>query len=350
MNQLFKEIAEQPEVFRKIAETYAQEEWFSRFGEGANKKRKVCITGMGSSLFAAYPAYLHLLNKGFQVNWIDASELLHYGLEGLDKNDLLVLISQSGESYEVLRILDSLSTRPLVVSFTANLESTLAKKSDVVIDILSGPERAVTSTKTHTATLLVFNLWALAQAGERERFLHASMDIELMAEEAERVIATSSEWSRRILRNLEFARSAENRFIIARGPALSSAWHGCLCFYECAKESFFAFSGGQFRHGPLELITRPSLAIVLALPGKTQSLMIALAEELVNYKAGVLLIGQEGIESRFNLEVLPMHFADELFSPALSIIPLELLAYYLAEDKGLEPGTAYLISKTTTRE
>ncbi len=350
MNQLFKEIAEQPAVFKRIAETYVQEEWFSRFSKEVNRNGKIYITGMGSSLFASYPAYLYLLSKGFQVNWIDASELLHYGLEALDKDDVLVLISQSGESYEVLKILNTLSVRPLVVSFTANLKSSLAQKSDVVIDILSGPERAVTSTKTHTATLLVFNLWALAQAGDKERFLHASMDIGLIAEEAERVIETSSEWSRRILRNLEFTRSAENRFIVARGPALSSAWHGCLCFYECAKENFFAFSGGQFRHGPLELVTRPSLAIVLALPGKTQSLMIALAEELVNYRAGVLLIGQEGIESQFNLEVLPMHFADEFFSPVLSIIPLELLAYYLAEDKGLEPGTAYLISKTTTRE
>ncbi|MGQ9622264.1 MAG: SIS domain-containing protein [Candidatus Caldatribacteriaceae bacterium] len=272
MNQLYREIAEQPGVFQRIAQTYAREEVFQEWRE--SHQGKIYLTGMGSSLFAAYPACLYLLERGFPVVWIDASELLHYGLLGIKSEDTLVCVSQSGESYEILEILSRLSSRPRLVAFTSSPKSTLARKAEVSIDILSGTEYAVTSTKTHTATLVTLNLWAMAQAQDREGFLHASLDLELLAEEAERLVTTSAEWAKRVLKNLEFAQSAETKVIIARGPNMSAAWHGCLCFYECAKETFLGFSGGQFRHGPLELAVKTMLAVFLALPGKTESLMV----------------------------------------------------------------------------
>lgn len=347
MNQLYREISEQPEVFRRIARTYVNEETFESWYE--DHAGTIYLTGMGSSLFAAYPAYLFLLSRGFRVVHIDASELLHYGLSGIKDEDTLVAISQSGESYEVLEMLRRLSSRPRILAFTSSLKSTLAQKAHRTFDILSGTEYAVTSTKTHTATLLVLNLWALAQARDREAFLHASLDLELLAEEAERLIATAPEWTKRVLEALEFARGAETKVIIARGPALAAAWHGCLLMYECAKETFLSFSGGQFRHGPLELAVKTMLAIVLALPGKTQELLLRLAEELAERGVGVFLIGQAH-KLRYNVEVLPLHFPSELFAPALAIIPLMLFAYALAEDKGIEPGKAFLIQKTTLRE
>ncbi|MBC7216953.1 MAG: SIS domain-containing protein [Candidatus Caldatribacterium sp.] len=347
MNQLYREISEQPEVFRRIARTYVNEETFASWRD--DHSGTIYLTGMGSSLFAAYPAYLHLLSRGFPVVFTDASELLHYGLPGVKNGDTLVLVSQSGESYEVLEILNRLSSRPRILAFTSSLKSTLAQKADKTFDILSGTEYAVTSTKTHTATLVTLNLWALAQTGEREAFLHASLDLELLAEEAERLIASAPEWTKKILGALEFARNAETKVIIARGPALASAWHGCLLMYECAKETFLSFSGGQFRHGPLELATKTMLAVILALPGKTQEILLRLAEELAERGVGVLVIGQ-GEKLRYNVEVLPLHFPNEFFAPALAVIPLMLFAYTLAEDKGIEPGKTFLIQKTTVRE
>lgn len=347
MNQLYREISEQPEVFRRIARTYVNEETFASWYE--DHRGTIYLTGMGSSLFAAYPAYLYLLSRGFPVVFIDASELLHYGLSGIRDGDTLLLISQSGESYEVLEILRRLPSRPRTLAFTSSLKSTLAQKAHRTFDILSGTEYAVTSTKTHTATLVTLNLWALAQAKDKDAFLHASLDLELLAEEAERLIESAPEWTKRTLEALEFARNAETKVIIARGPALASAWHGCLLMYECAKETFLSFSGGQFRHGPLELAVKTMLAVILALPGKTQELLVRLAEELAARGAGILLIGQAE-KLRYNVEVLPLHFPNEFFAPALSITPLMLLAYALAEDKGIEPGKAFLIQKTTLRE
>jgi glucosamine--fructose-6-phosphate aminotransferase (isomerizing) len=347
MNQLYREIAEQPEVFRRVATTYVNEETFVSWYE--DHPGTIYLTGMGSSLFAAYPAYLYLLSRGFPVVYIDASELLHYGLQGIRDVDTLVLLSQSGESYEVLEILNRLPSRPKTLAFTASPKSTLARRVTKAIDILSGIEYAVTATKTHTATLVTLNLWAMAQGRDKEAFLHASLDLELLAEEAERLIETSPEWTKKILKSLEFAQGAETKVLIARGPALSSAWHGCLLMYECAKETFLSFSGGQFRHGPLELAVKTMFAIALALPGKTQELVVRLAEELAERGVGVLLVGAT-LEERYNLKVLPLHFPNEYFAPALSVIPIMLLAYTMAEEKGIEPGKAFLIQKTTLRE
>lgn len=347
MNTLYREISEQPEVFRRIAKAYVNEETFEAWYE--DHPGTIYLTGMGSSLFAAYPAYLYLLSRGFPVVYIDASELLHYGLPGVRDRDTLLVVSQSGESYEVLQILHRLTSRPRILAFTASPKSTLAQKAHQVFDVLSGTEYAVTSTKTHTATLVTLNLWALAQAKDKDGFLHASLDLELLSEEAERLIESAPEWTKKTLEAIAFARNAETKAIIARGPTLASAWHGCLLMYECAKETFLSFSGGQFRHGPLELAIKTMLAVILALPGKTQELLVHLAEELAARGVGVLLIGQAQ-KLRYNVEVVPLHFPNELFAPALSVIPLMLLAYALAEDKGIEPGKTFLIQKTTLKE
>lgn len=348
MNQLYREIAEQPEVFRRIVSSYVTEERFSAWQR--EFPGRIYFVGMGSSLFAAYPAYLYLLESGFPVGWVDASELLHYGLGGIRKDDTLFLVSQSGESYEILKILERLAVRPYLVGVTASLESSMAKKCDEVIDILSGPEKAVTSTKTHTATLAVLNLWALAYRGDREGFFRARGELEGIAEEAERLIVSSPEWARRTIYNLELLQESDARVIVARGYSLSSAWHGCLCFYECAKETFLSFSGGQFRHGPLEMAVRKMLAVLLMPPGRTALPMQNLAEFLVQRGVKVLSIGQCALAPRYNLEILPFYSASEFFTPLLSIIPIMLLSYYIAEEKGIEPGTAYLIKKTTMEE
>lgn len=348
MNQLYREIAEQPEVLRRIASSYVTEGKFASWRE--DFPGRIYFVGMGSSLFAAYPAYLYLLEGGFPVGWVDASELLHYGLRGIRKEDTLILVSQSGESYEILKILERLTVRPRLVGVTASTRSSMARKCDAVIDILSGPEKAVTSTKTHTATLAVLNLWAMAYRGDREGFFRAQGELENIAEEAERLITGSPEWARRVIYNLEMLQESDSRVIVGRGYSLSSVWHGCLCFYECAKETFLGFSGGQFRHGPLEMAIRKMLAVLLMPPGRTALPMQNLAEFLVQKGVKVLSIGQCALTPRYNLEVLPFYASNEFFTPLLSIIPIMLLSYYIAEEKGIEPGTAYLIKKTTLEE
>ncbi len=351
MNQLYKEISEQPDVFQRIADSYVNEDFFRKWGE--RLPGRLVITGMGSSLFALYPAFLHLHRAGLPVSWVDASELLHYGMEGLNSQDTLLFASQSGESYELIRILERLSdNQPRLLAVTAEKESTVGRAAHDLLDILSGSEKAVTSTKTHSAMVATANLWALALTGNKKAFFDASKVLTTIAEEAFHLIEGSSDWMERLsIKKTLVSGIEETQFIIARGPALASAWHGCLCFYECARVPFMSFSGGQFRHGPLELLLHPALAIILAVPGSTYDIMITLAKELAGRGANVLCIGPD--EATFcsnNLETLPLRFPNEFFAPILSIIPFELFAYHLALEKGIEPGTATLISKTTSRE
>jgi len=294
-----------------------------------------------------------LLEKGYQVLWIDTSELLHYGLKSIQKEDLLLCLSQSGESFEVIEVLKRCSEFPRVIGLTAEMNSSLNNLCTYGIDILSGHEKAITSTKAHTATLAVMNLLTLAWSGELGQFIHAGIILEQIAEEMEDIFERAESWSRVILDHLDFIRPVDCKVIVARGPALSSAWHGNLCFSECAKELFVSYSAGQFRHGPFELAVNTMLAIVLSPQGRTDRLMQSLAHELLLRKTQVLLIGEKGMElngMKHNFEFLPINTSHEFFAPILSVFYLQLITYYSALEKGIEPGTAEIVTKMTLKE
>ena len=348
---MLKEIKEQPEILKKISQEYVIDG--KLFSWKAPKKGKIIITGMGSSLFAAYPAYLRLLDHGFPVVWIDASEFLHYGLNSIKKEDTLMCISQSGESFEVVEVIKRYPNFNRIIGFTAQTRSTMGGLCSETIDILSGTEESITSTKAHTATLALLNLLSSSWISAQNEISELHSLLAQLADEIEEVIENSECWCNDLLDELDIIQPSHHKVIIARGPALSSAWHGNLCFSECTKELFAVFSAGQFRHGPYELAVNPLLAIILSLHGKTQKLTSSLAQELIQKEAQVLLIGEKefsppGKKQRFKF--LPIQCSDEYFAPMVAIVYLQIIAYYTAIRKGIEPGTAQIVSKMTLKE
>ncbi len=348
---MFKEIKEQPELIRKISKKYLIEDILCRWK--VPKKGKIIITGMGSSLFAAYPAYLRLLDHGYPVVWIDASELLHYGLNSIKKEDTLICISQSGESFEVVEVIKRYPNFNRIIGFTAQTRSTMGELCSETIDILSGTEESITSTKAHTATLALLNLLSLSWISAQNEISELHSLLDQLADEIEEVIENSESWCNNLLDELDIIQPSYHKVIIARGPALSSAWHGNLCFSECAKELFAVFSAGQFRHGPYELAVDPLLAIIFSLHGKTQKLTSSLAQELIQKEVQILLVGEKEFsfsERSHRFKFLPIHCNDEYFAPMIAIVYLQIIAYYAAIRKGIEPGTAQIVSKMTLKE
>lgn len=348
---MFKEIREQPEMIKKILKEYFIEG--KLYSCEKPKPGKIIMTGMGSSLFAAYPAYLKLLDHGYPVVWIDASEFLHYGLNSLKKEDVIICISQSGESYEVVELIKRCQKVDRIIGFTAQTKSTMSGFCSETIDILSGKEESITSTKAHTATMVLLNLLSLAWIGNQNEIKKSYSLLDELADEIEEIIEKSEIWCNNLLDKLDIIKPSPYKIIITRGPALSSAWHGNLCFSECAKELFTVFSAGQFRHGPYELAVNPMLAIILSLHGKTQKLTSSLAQELIQKGVQVLLIGEKGFsfsEKCQRFQLLPVRCNDEYFAPVTAIVYLQIIAYYAAIRKGIEPGTAEIVKKITLRE
>lgn len=303
------------------------------------RPRRIVLTGMGSSLFAAYPAYLRLLNAGLAVTWIELSELLHYASGQVGADTLLVVVSQSGETVEALRLLESHQPAALL-AVTNNAEGTLAKRAQWVVMTGAGPEATV-ATKTYSTALLALSILAARLTGATphelgERItpaIDAAADVVVAAQAA--VAALPAEW-----------RGASPITLVGRGPALATALSGGLLIKETAKVAAEGMSSAQFRHGPLEISGPGHRAIICAAPGPTLALDQKLAGELRRNGSQVLLIGPPIADADVTQIPLPETAYTELYA----LIPIQLLARALASQQGITPGSFRHIGKVTTDE
>lgn len=301
------------------------------------RPRRIVLTGMGSSLFASYAAYLHLLNVGLGAIWIPLAELLHYAAGQIGPDTLIIVVSQSGETVEALRLLAD--RRPnTILAVTNNTESTLAREARWVIPTGAGPELSV-ATRTYTCSLLALTLLAGRIAGASPRELDANLSpaiaaaAQVAAQAPEQVAALPDIW-----------RGDGPMTIIGRGPSLCTALSGGLIFKETAKFPVEGMSSAQFRHGPLEIAGPGHRAIICTAPGPTLALDSRLAAELGHNGSDVLVIGP-GEEPAPQI-ALPESAYTELYA----IIPLQLLARECAIQRGLDPGSFRYIGKVTTSE
>ncbi len=366
MNLYLDEVLQQPEIFRQIGTKYRTGTLFFELAARLNHHffKRVIFSGMGSSLYAAYPAYLYLLEQGFSANLCDTSELLHYYPSALRPEDLVVLVSQSGESFEIKALLAGLQAagRPLILGATANPESYLGQHADLVLDIGCGKEKAIASSKSYTATAIT--LYLLARKLTKIKGFGSAVPGDAAADnaaaDAETALAESAasylnSWEEEVDRLVDFvdpiSHPGQTYFLIGRGPALSSANQGALTLRETTRLNAASLSGGQFRHGPREMLGPEFLAMILAPSGKTSELGYKLAQEVCQYGGRVVLL-TNGAESdlRQTLVVKVPSCPDEFLMAAACELPIQLLAYGVSLARGLVPGASQIISKITSEE
>lgn len=302
--------------------------------------RRIILTGMGSSLFAAYPAYLRLLGAGLAAIWIELSELLHYAGGQIGPDTLLVIVSQSGETVEALRLLADRRPTGSMLAITNNAESTLAANARWVITTGAGPERSV-ATKTYTAALLALTILAERIVGATPRELAATLEPAVAASSA---VASAAQQQIADLDPAWFA--AGPITLVGRGPALATALSGGLLLKETAKLPAEGMSSAQFRHGPLEISGPGHRAIVCAAPGPTLMFDQKLAVELQAHGSRVLLIGPPTSDGAVATIALP----ETSYTGLYALIPLQLFAREAAMRLNITPGSFRFIGKVTTDE
>jgi glucosamine--fructose-6-phosphate aminotransferase (isomerizing) len=340
---LLEEILSQPQVLRAVLDRYTSDETPLRGLTRRKKHGLILLTGMGSSYYALYPACIALNERGVPAFMLETSELLHYHLGLVSERTLLVLISQSGETVEGLRLLDAIRGGALVMSITNNEASSIARCSDLSLPMLAGQEGGPAS-KSYTASLIVLLLCAMALTTgvdpQTVQSLHAAIDA---------LEGYLREWEERTANLSAFLAGSERLALLARGPSLASAAAGSLIVEEVAKVQGRAMSAGQFRHGPLEIAAPGFAAFVFAMSGKTQSLNLRLAHDIARFGGKVVLVGDAASpeERAFHLALPTL---DELCAPLAEIAPLQLLARQMALDKGLTPGQFDKAGKVTREE
>ncbi len=351
MNDFLFEIFEQPTALVNTLDYYVS-------GEGKailermknslkeNEFEQIVFTGMGSSYFTSYSAS-NLFNslgltKSFVVN---ASELLHYNFALLSEKTLLVCFSQSGESYEIKEILKILPQNVFCVGITNEEKSTLAQKADITLLSRAGKEE-MTSTKTFIATTLVSFImaWALADRWNEEKF---DM-VKNLSNRIQDILDGYEQWITEIF---EFLGELPFLQIIARGPSYSSAMQSALMFKEATQTPAAGAFGGEFRHGPMEMVKEGFKAILYAPNGKTITQSLQMAEDIAKFGGKVLLLTNVDSEiSNPNIRILTIDEADEFLFSILSIIPIQLLVDYLGKAKGFEAGSFSRGAKVTVIE
>jgi len=347
MDYFLEEILSQPRVLRATLDRYLEDG--SLLQPVANMMERggyqlLLLTGMGSSYFAFYPACIYLNEHGLSAIMVEASELLHYYRNLVSDRVLVVIASQSGETAEVKKLSAEVRGMTSIVSVTNDAQNNLARNSDLPLFLYAGQESGPAS-KTHTATISVLLLLAmyLTSTMNKQRVEGLYATVQAMECFLER-------WKEKIDAVFDFLGRVDYLTLLGRGPSVASAMAGALILKEAAKMRAEGISAGQFRHGPLEAVAPGFATVVFATPGRTRDINLRLAHDIVEFGGKVVIIGSDEElkgERIFNL-MLPS--LDEFYSPLLEIVPIQLLSWGIAREKGLEPGKFDKAKKVTLYE
>ncbi len=218
---------------------------------------RVLITGMGGSLYGAYPAYLQLSQSlPLPVGLFDTSELVQQMPDAISRRSLMIAVSQSGESGEIVELTKLQGIRPAaVVSVTNQPGNSLADWADVRLALMAGPEMTV-SSKSYTGGLACLHLLSAALRGGLPQACRE------LADAARACGEMLADWRGGIDRAAAFLDPQVPLVYLGRGRSFGSAQTAALLTEEASKLHCTALSGGQFRHGPIELV-RPGFQMII---------------------------------------------------------------------------------------
>lgn len=308
--------------------------------------RHVILTGMGGSYFSAYGSWQRLAARlAVPVSLWDASELIQQAPQLIRADTLVIAISQSGESVELQR-LTQLAARPyFALTITNGAVNTLAAWADCAVATAAGKEDAV-STKTYIAGFVA--LLAVEQA------LLGSTDLTAAEIEALAVVAAShlDRFEQGAQGAMDFLGAQSPLNYIARGPSFSSAAMAALMTVEATKLDSTALTGGQFRHGPLELVRDGFRAVMFLGHGVERELNEITALDIARFGGRCLVIAADPPASlrRAGIEVLELPEVAAALLPVLEIMPLQFLMVPLAVARGFTPAVFLNGSKVTLVE
>lgn len=348
MSRFLDEIAELPGALKRMVGFYRGEggalleQWAARL-----KGRRVALfTGMGTSEFAPLAVRGRLAKQGVAVNVLDSGEWLHFGASVPGDQGVVVLLSQSGESYEIVKIIERGLAGKDFVGITNNENSTLGRSARLVLPLHAGEEASI-STKTYSNTLGL--LYLLARAVEGKAGITQGLDE--LDEAADCLLSAKGEAIKAAAASLL---PASGIAFIGRGPSYVAARQAALTFMEGTRVLAGAFTAGAFRHGPFEA-NNPDFRLVAFLPeGPTRSVTESMAREAAKLGSRVVLLTDSDAVEEPNVKVVGVRnvrgeAGEELF-PLVASGAQALLLHHVAAGRGIEAGHFRFGGKVTVKE
>ncbi len=336
---MLKEIYEQSKVIRNIAETYQDQ--IRSLGNVISHAKGTFFIGAGSASYACLTGtYLFSKIAHKHVNMASASEF-NYLEDFLNKNSLIIALSQSGETIDIVEPLSrAKNKKSKIVAMVNVLGSTLYRMADYKLLLGAGPEKAVASTKAYLAKLAVLLGLSFAIRNEidlaKKHLLAAADEIDRLLEPASTLV---------IEKIAEKLVNAPHIYTIGRGVSYPTALEAAMKIKEVSYIHTEGLAGGELKHGPLALISNGSPCIVFAPNDETYDAIISNATEIKSRGGMIIGIGSKN-SSVFDywIEVKDVGEACVL----TQIVPMQLLAYRLALLKHLDPDKPRNLAKSVT--
>ncbi len=300
---------------------------------------RIVLTGMGSSLHAQHPLQLRLIASGRVALMVETAELIHTQSQLLDNRTLVVAVSQSGRSAEIVQLLDlvdSCVSRPFVVGVTNTDDSPLARRSDSVVLMQAGAEFSV-SCKTYLATLVALEWLGGALCGDDLAAILGELDCAAPAVEA-----YLKEWPRHVWQLTGDLVDLHHLFLTGRGASLAAVGTGALILKESTRFHAEGMSAPAFRHGPLEMVGAGLFALVFAGEAATAPLNRALVRDIRAAGGRAALVSDDAPAGVFRLPSVPARLR-----PVCEMLPVQMLSLALAAMAGREPGRFERATKVT---
>lgn len=336
-----RDLLDQPRALEDTLETMESSQQLSDLASRLNHGRfhRIVLTGMGSSFHALHPLNLQLIRHGFTVVMVETSELIHYQGHLFDPNTLMVAVSQSGQSAEMVRLTAVNRKRSTVIAVTNTARSPLAERAAVTLFTQAGQESSV-SCKTYVTALMTLKWLGDILCERNERQSRREL------RNASPAVATYlSSWQRHVTSMTEMLSGIRHLFLVGRGASLAAVGTGALIIKESDHFPAEGMSSAAFRHGPFEMLNEEILVVVFSGDDKTCDLNHRLLADIRQARGRAELVSETAL-----LKCLRLPNHGESIRAIVEVLPVQMVTLALAALAGREPGKFDLASKVTTTE
>ena len=336
---MLKEIMEQAEVLTRIVDQDGKK--FTEIALDILRARQVIITACGTSRYAALVGRYLFSRVGKKFCDVVMASEFGYFADSVDKNTVVIAVSQSGETADVVEgVKAAREVGARVISIVNRPNSILTDLSHQVIYLNCGSEIAVAATKSFLSQLAIFYLLSFSMVNS---FDEAVARLTGLSPEITRVL----DWNKSDLIKLSQKLKDKNDFYyIARGINFAIASEGALKLKEISYIHAEGMPAGELKHGTLALI-EPGTPVVVICPAD-YTFSETLSNAIETKSRGAYIIGVSDRESDIYDSWIRIPQVDELLYPVVATVPLQLLAYYLAVNRGCDPDRPRNLAKSVT--
>ena len=348
---MLKEIHEQPQALASTLAGLGYE--IEEIARIISRAERVMLVGAGTSFHAALVA--QYLFTGLANTWSQAiiSSEAKWLVRGLREGDVVIAISQSGETIDTLTAVRYAKQQGACTIAISNvIDSAIPRETHYAIYTRAGPEIGVAATKTFTTQVVLLTYIALKVAKTKKSLPSKNIDyliteLEQIPDIASKVITFIEAKTRRLAKRLAHI---NNAFYLGRGLGVPIAMEGALKLKEIAYIHAEAYPAGESKHGPIALVERGFPVIFTVLNDESYELILSNIEEMRAREAWIISIAPHNATEvrRLSHEIFELPNISPELTPAIYIIPYQLLAYYTATTRGYDPDKPRNLAKTVT--